>query len=96
LERLDDNYERAKRMHGESDSKLLVFNGMFGQDAEDRRRNPTFSQLVVDEAEIRSIGLLAAQELLRAIEAYRNDEMKVEGFLEALRRPGLFKPPWEG
>jgi len=96
LEKLDDNYERAKRVYGESDSKLLVFNGMFGQEAEERRVNPTFSQLVVDEAKIRGIGLLSAEELLRAIESHRNEEMPVERFVEALRSPGLLQPPWEG
>lgn len=95
LENLDDNYERAKEMYGETDSKLLVFNGMFGRDAEERRRTGTFSELVVREAKTREIGLLSAEELLRAIEAHRNGEMPVEGFVEALRKPGLFRPPWE-
>lgn len=96
LEKLDDNYERAKKVHGGTDSKLLVFNGMSGQEAEERGRNPSFSQLVVDEAKIRGIGLLSAEELLRAIEAHRNEEMPVDGFVEALRSPGVFQPPWEG
>lgn len=96
LEKLDDNYERAEERYGETDSKVLVFNGMYGRDAEERRRNPAFSQLIVDEAKIRDIGLLSAEELLRAIEAHRNDEMTVERFVEALRRPGVFQPPWEG
>lgn len=96
LEKLDDNYERAKKVHGGADSKLLVFNGMFGQEAEERRRNPSFSQLVVDEAKIRGISLLSAEELLRAIEAHRNEEMPLEEFVEALRSPGVFQPPWEG
>jgi len=96
LENLDDNCEQAKEVHGETDSKLLVFNGLFSRDAEQRRQNPTFSKGVVREAKARDIGLLSAEELLRGIEAYRNGEMPVEEFVEALRSPGLFQPPWEG
>ena len=69
---------------------------MFGRDAEHRRHNPTFSKGVVQEAKTRSISLISSGQLLRAVEAYRNDEMTVEQFVEALGKPGLFVPPWEG
>jgi hypothetical protein len=95
VERLDENYELAAKRHGEAKSKILVFNGMYWRDADERRGYSTFGTDVVDEAKIRGIGLITTQQLLDAIEAYRNEEMTREQFIQALAQPGLFHEPWK-
>jgi hypothetical protein len=96
LEDLDDNYDRAKEIHGEADSKLLVFNGMYARDAGERKAHPAFGQPVVGEAKKRGIGLLSTGDLLGAIEARRAAKTTAGQFIQALGKPGLFRPPWQG
>lgn len=94
IERLDDHADAVTQRYEPPDFKLFVFNGMYRRGPESRTDDALFSNHVADEARGRGVTLISALRLLQAIEARRNDEITSEGFIDLLKSPGRFQPPW--
>jgi hypothetical protein len=93
IEPLDEHVEKIAEKYGPPDSKVLVFNGLYRKEPEQRTEEALFSQQVADEARERGITLLSTKRLLEVIEARRNGDMTTAHFIEALTRAGVFEPP---
>jgi hypothetical protein len=50
---------------------------------------------VLEEAELRGTRPISTQQILEAVEAFRNDDMTREDFIQALGQPGLLGEPWK-
>ena len=94
LERFDRNYQRSEERYGPVDFRLIVFNGMYRQPADERAKHPPFGGgNVVEETEDRGICLLSVQQLLEAIEAVRNSELTTDQAFGKLHHPGVADLP---
>ena len=93
IEQFVDNYAKSNESFGPAEIKIFVFNGMYWRPFQQRTANPAFSDDVVSEATIRSIGLISTFQLLDAIESFRNGELNAEQVISALSQPGLIHFP---
>ena len=94
IEDMDEHVPAVAAKHGSPDSKLFVYNGLYNRSMEERTDKKMFNQPVVDEAELRGTTLISTFRLLQAIDARRSEEITDMQFIEALKMPGVFEPPW--
>ncbi len=90
LDRFSRNLRKTDTEPLQLNARVIVFNGRCTYSMDERRRTPTFSSTVVEEATDRGICLISTFQLLQAIEAFWEGELARESLVAALQKPGLF------